>query len=280
MTCEINGVYGLDVVVGFCFLGRYIVLFTMSTSFSSFESLIYIMNSQYDENLPPYYVIKHIDIVVNVIHMMMQYREMQVVVTNVMLQEPIIANGSTIYISVPLVAMLVNLNVALPKEHVKFATNFNIFKNIRTPQQNTSTRQCIINYERGIRPENSDDEDDNNYDDNTPLGVQFTSIQITRIVQLLRLVLMCAHFYQHYTLEHPTPYLKHSDFAPLELAHLIKEKNRKRSRKSNDDDDNTDFTSNKLLCARMNEFVSPSFGTSLVAKAIDSQTIRKRRKNL
>lgn len=193
----------------------------MSTSFSSFESLVHIMNTYYDVTLPPYYVPRHLDIVVNVIHQMVRYKEIEVVVTSVILQEPIVANGDRIFISVPLVAMLVNLNVALPKEQVKFAKNFNIFQNMSNESKvkTSSSSQCVVNYQRGRSA--AVDQADN---EAMPLGVQFTSIEMTRIVQLLRLVTMCAHFYQHYKLKHAPPYTQHKDFDPVELAYLTKEK--------------------------------------------------------
>lgn len=261
----------------------------MSTSFSSFESLVYIMNTQYDPSLPAYYVPQHIEIVKNVIHIMMRHQEMEVVVTNITLQEPIIANRNIIYISVPLVAMLVNLNISLPKEHVKITTNFNIFQNIRPRiRAQNSNRDCVINYQRGIYGNNTN-ADSSEYN-TTPRGPQFTSIEITRIVQLLRIVQMCAHFYQHYTLKHSPPYLRHDDFEPLELAHLTKEKLRKKIKSryghSSSSTYNHESMNDVLQRTKLDSAVGSSFATSLISKAVDvnanngySETHKRRKKS-
>lgn len=191
----------------------------MSTSFDSYESLVYLMNCHYDKNLPSHYTDRHLDIVVSILQLMMSYNEFQCVVTRVPLQEPIVEYGSTIYISVPLVATLINFNVDLPKERITFTRNFNIFQGVKKPKKvKNSLQQCYQNYK------NNDTRANDNDDNRASSAARTSAVEMTRIVQLLRLVMMCAHFYQHHKRRHTPPYLKHDDFDEIELAHITKQK--------------------------------------------------------
>lgn len=242
----------------------------MSTSFASYESLVHLMNCNYDPNLPVYYSDGHLNIVVNILQLMLN--DFECVVTSVPMQEPLVEFGRTVYVSLPLVAQLVNMNVDLPKERVTITRNFNIFQGMRasTRPVKNSIQKCFENYGRG-----DDDDTDADTSNSNVSKSQFSTIEMTRIVQILRLVMMCAHFNQHHKRKHTTPYQRHDDFDELELAYVTREKQKKT--KSNISIPSSTLYARQQCAAA----VGANFGSGLLAaikkeKLTDDESRKKR----
>ncbi|ATY70239.1 GrBNV gp60-like protein [Tomelloso virus] len=154
----------------------------MSISTQSYESIFKLAQAFYDPNMPLYFINEHIDMTCDVILLLLQCKTIKLVKTNMILQEPIVENNNIVYISVPLVAQLVNDCVELPKNNVEFLKDehFDIFKElnygVKTDDSKNQSSNCSIF---------AADED-------------FKPNERIRFIQTLRIILMCGHFYQHY----------------------------------------------------------------------------------
>lgn len=242
----------------------------MSISIDSYESIVNLVCQYYDRNLPVYFTDAHYNITCDVIARLLQKPEFSIVRTRIKLYEPIIENGGVIYISLPLLGMLVNLPVNLPTNNVQFVDNFDIFHGLIPMDPQQTRNQC---YRRAHRPSMSDDstfspsillkpsssssaaalhktkksksikfkrpkkrfgEFDINYmpeqqyqlvmnarknierKNNNDIFGQMSGNEVIRFTQLLRIILACTHFYQHYS--ENIPYNDHTNFKQLEIA--------------------------------------------------------------
>ncbi|AQN78607.1 ACH96210.1 GrBNV gp60-like protein [Kallithea virus] len=210
----------------------------MSVSLDSYESVVKMTCEYYDSEMPLYFNEGHYNIACDIIALLLQKQEFSIVRTNLKLLEPIMENGGVIYMSLPLIALLVNSLVDLPQNSVEFVNNFNIFDGLNMiTEDRSSQRSCYAKANR--RPSSMSsvivrNQNVQNYnkivssaigknvyniepiDDSNNIQ-QFSPTETIRFTQTLRIVLMCAHFYQHYIGN--IPYNDHSTFQALEIAH-------------------------------------------------------------
>lgn len=156
----------------------------MSISTQSYESIINLATRYYDQHMPLYFVYEHIDVTCDIILLLLQRKTIKLVRTMSMLLEPIIENDNIIYISIPLVAFLINAPVELPKNTVEFVKDFDIFKGLDYGVKNEEEQYKCFN------PQSDD------------LG-EFTPHERIRFTHMVRIVFMCSHFFQHYNEKMP-----------------------------------------------------------------------------
>lgn len=217
----------------------------MSVSLDSYESIVQLACLYYDKNMALYYTEAHYRMVCDMLAIVLQKSELTIVRTNVKLCEPILDYHGVIYISVPLVAMLVNLSVKLPKNNVQFVDDFNVFAGlVATKNTEQNTKNCIL---QASRPLSMSGINNIHLIDAAPMlnanthfpgcntklknplasGINeftehnqsldiLTSSELVRFTQILRLVMMCAHFQQHYC--EKIPFTTHKHFKKLEIA--------------------------------------------------------------
>jgi hypothetical protein len=99
----------------------------MSVSYSSWESIVDLASKYYTRDLPIYYSIEHVRLTCTLLTHLLKLRELSYVCTQTVLNEPIYYNKGIIYISIPLLAMLVNKTVEMPKYEVEFLRNVDLF---------------------------------------------------------------------------------------------------------------------------------------------------------
>lgn len=177
----------------------------MSISSQSWESVIDLVNRFYDKHLPLYYTNMHIELTCNVLAMFLNKRNLQVVCTNVSLVEPIQYNSSTVFLSIPLIASLVNRNVDLPPNRVEFINKIDIFDGLK----------ALVNEDVDCTQ--------SSYANTKLLNEQFNDEETIRFTHILRIVIMCSHFYQHYVTK--IPFDSHENFKNIELASVPKQIN-------------------------------------------------------
>lgn len=166
----------------------------MSLSTQSYESILMLASRYYNQHLPLYFANEHIDLVCNILLLLLQEKSLNIVQTTSILLEPIVENNNIIYISIPLLGLLINAPVELPKNTVEFVKDFDIFKGLDYGAKVDESRKSVFNF-------NGDS------DDFTP------SVRI-RFMHMIRLVFACSHFYEHY--QNKTPYTEH----PKSINHL------------------------------------------------------------
>lgn len=153
----------------------------MSVSVSSYESVINLAKSHYDPHMPLYFVPEHIDMALDIILLLLQKKMVNTVRSSLVLPEPIVESQGIIFVSIPLVGMLINEPVELPRNTVEFVKDFNILDGLNYGVENTEPKyKCFNPYSNG------DDFND------------FTPQQRIRFIQTLRIVFMCVRFYQKY----------------------------------------------------------------------------------
>lgn len=138
----------------------------MSISTSSWESLFDLTARFYNPNLPTYFVDDHLDIVCNAIGLLSNCSEYRLVVTNVILHEPIVQYDKVIYLCRPLIALLVNKPVDLPPNRVEFLQNFNIFDSLRNIIEKSRGSKQIRQSSSSSRRSNNDFDDEDTDDGN------------------------------------------------------------------------------------------------------------------
>lgn len=176
----------------------------MSISTESWESTIALVSQIYDKSLPLVYSEEHIDLTCQLLGLFLRKKSFIVVRSTVVLTEPIICFNDVVYISLPLVALLVNKKVDLPPNKVEFVDKVDLFDGL-IPAVQKELPYCIN------KPGYTED----NFNE------QFNIEDTVRFSQILRIVLMCGHFYQHYTKK--IPYTTHDNFKSLEMAYIPKE---------------------------------------------------------
>nr|DBA13120.1 TPA: gp60-like protein [Oryctes rhinoceros nudivirus] len=163
----------------------------MSISVQSYESIVNLAAKFYDPNIALYFVNEHVDLTCDIILLLLQRKTIKLVRTMTMLLEPIVENSGMIFISIPLLAMLINEPVELPKNTVEFVDDFDIFKGLKHGVENTEPKSSLLSCMN-----NNNDE-----------LAEFTPEQRIRFMHVIRIVFMCSHFYQHYVGK--TPYTVH-----------------------------------------------------------------------
>ncbi|AYP97959.1 GrBNV gp60-like protein-like protein [Mauternbach virus] len=218
----------------------------MSISINSYESVIKMACEYYDSDMPIYFCEGHYNIACDIVALLLQKQEFSMVRTNIKLLEPIMEYGGVIYFSLPLIALLVNTLVELPKNSIEYNENFNIFDGLNMITEEKSSRNSCFT-KANSRPNNiaqvlNRNQSAQNYNkiassvvganvynativDDHDMFQQFTPVETIRFTQVLRLVLMCAHFYQHYT--EKTEYTTHRGFKKLEIAKQKSKKNKR-----------------------------------------------------
>lgn len=176
----------------------------MSISTESWESTIALVKQYYDKSLPLYYSEEHFELTCQIIGLFLRKKSFIVVRTSVVLPEPIVCFNDDLYISIPLVALLVNKTVELPPNKVEFVEKVDLFDGL-IPMVQKELPYCLN--KPGYLEENFNE--------------QFNFEETIRFTQILRIVLMCGHFYQHYTKK--IPYTKHKNFKSIEMAYIPKE---------------------------------------------------------
>lgn len=159
----------------------------MSVSTQSYEGLIKLATTFYDPYLPLYYDNLHIDKTCEVLLFLLREKSIKIVTTFNILMEPIVDNKGIIYISIPLLALLINESVELPKNSVDFVEKFDIFEG--------------LDFGANIEKEPP-------FKSSAHDGSDFTPNERIRFSHMLRIVFMCSHFLQHYTSK--TPYTTHN----------------------------------------------------------------------
>lgn len=176
--------------------------FTMSVSASSYESILLLVQTFFDDRIPCYYTDQHTQISIEMIKTLLQEYEYDIVKTQCMMLEPITSKGRYIYISEPMVALLVNKTVQTPPTKIEFIKNFNIFDDldvslsIPDESQEKRIRTCMSSRYNGVE--------------------RFSMRKHVQIVQLLRVAFMVAHFYQHFLSK--IPYHSHEGWVEIECA--------------------------------------------------------------
>lgn len=155
----------------------------MSISISSWESIVDLVSRYYTRDLSPYYTNNHVRLVCTLLLHLMKLKELNYVCTYITLCEPIIYNKGTIYISVPLLATLVNKPVDLPPNNIEFVNGgIDLFDEPLKEQQRQSSNRHRLNRRKRKkfkgdhndiftdaldckRFKSEDDKDDNDNDD-------------------------------------------------------------------------------------------------------------------
>lgn len=175
----------------------------MSISTESWESTITLVKQYYDKSLPLYFSDEHFDLICQIIGVFLRQKSFIVVRTSVVLPEPIVCFNNDIYISIPLVALLINKTIDLPPNKVEFVEKVDLFDGL-IPMVQKELPYCM----------NKASYMDEKFED------QFNFEETVRFTQILRIVLMCGHFYQHYTKK--IPYTTHVNFKSIEMAYVPK----------------------------------------------------------
>lgn len=180
----------------------------MSISVNSWESLVDLVSLYYDRNLPVYFDEKHVLLTCDIIAILLNRRDFPIIKTNVVLNEPIVAYENCIFLSIPLIALLVNKTVDMPPNKVEFVENFNIFDGLK------SFVQTNENLKSTCRTSAADNILNNS-----------STTETVRFTQMLRIMIMCSHFHQHYIKQ--IPFTCHKNFNMIEVAKISKSANKR-----------------------------------------------------
>lgn len=177
----------------------------MSVSLCSIESIVNAANRFYRKDAPLMYSQNyHIDLLLNIIGYMIHERRFQVAVTNVPLIEPIYNFDKMIILSKPLIAYYMNQPVAIDRGKVTLERNVDLFGDLLGRARSEKSTNCAsFDAADAVR-------------DNAERDVLLSEDDIVRFTHTIRLVVMAAHWYQHYSKS--IPYTDHSSFRPIEFA--------------------------------------------------------------
>lgn len=175
------------------------VLKKMSISTKSYESIILLAKSYYNEYAPLYFTDDHVEITCDIILLLLQTKTIRLVKTMIILLEPIVENDGVVYISIPLLAKLINAPIEMPNNKVEIVSKeFDIFESLKfgIELEKSKNEKCF-------------------YSDETV--DEFTPHQRIRFTHMIRIAFMCSHFFQHYS--EKIPYTTHnSSLNHLEMA--------------------------------------------------------------
>lgn len=200
----------------------------MSVTLRSWESVVDTISRFYNKHLPVIYdESEYLPLLIKIIGYTMHEKSINVVTTTVPLPEPIYNLGDTILLSKSLIAYYMNQPVQMDTEKIEIKRDVDLFDDLipsapdQPLQQSRSLVECMGEAEQ------------------------------VRLTFVTRLVLMAAHWHQHYSKS--IRYTDHSAFHPIEFAR----RQRKRTREAfvgggynrgeanganEDDDDDSDYT--------------------------------------
>lgn len=174
----------------------------MSVSLQSYESIVDTANKFYHKNLPLRYSQQdHVPILLNIIGYIMHERTLSVVFTSVQLIEPIYHIDKTIIISKSLLAFYMNQPVRIDNEKVMLKEDVDLFDGLLLGSERPLVDSTCMRLGQA------------------DLTDRFSDDEFVRFTYVLRLVLLVAHWHQHYSKS--IPYKDHSRFRMPELANRI-----------------------------------------------------------
>lgn len=198
----------------------------MSVSLRSVESILEIASRFYRKNLPLAYSQQaHISILLDIIGYVIHELAFPVVITSVPLAEPIFHLDKTIILSKSLIAYYMNQPIITDTGSVTLRRNVDLFDDLfdggggggaeqtattdaktrsatKPPSSSSSSRSTIKT--ACLRANRLD------------LSERFDELEYIRFANIVKLVVMVAHWYQHYAKS--IPYTDHSRFRSFELA--------------------------------------------------------------
>lgn len=184
----------------------------MSVSLRSIESIVNTAERFYSKDAPLIYSQNyHIPLLLNIIGYVMHERQLLVATTTVPLIEPIYNIGKTIILSKSLIALYMNQPIAIDRGTVTLEHNVDLFEDLLsskspdTSGKSPAGRSCY-NFDRAR------------------LNERFDETAYVRFAYVIRLVVMVAHWHQHYTKR--IPYTSHDHFRSIEWASRAKQQRR------------------------------------------------------
>lgn len=178
----------------------------MSVSDSSWESILELAEKFYDRNLKLYYTTDHLDVILKILTYISNVKDVMYVFTRVTLIEPLMTYDNLLYISIPLVAELINLPVNLPQARIKFIKNVNIFESLfKKDVQNHEDCSTVATPSTYYNRQFTD-----------CVKTKFSNDDLVRITHLIRLILMCRHYLVH--IDYGINFQSHKDFPKIECA--------------------------------------------------------------
>lgn len=151
----------------------------MSLAVDSYESVVKLAQSFYDEHAPIIFDDWHLNVMCDILALLLQKKELPIIQTCVILKEIIVEHQNVLYISIPLLAKYINEPVDIPQSSVKFVDAFDVFDAINKPKaceeidrQTYASSNLPIQQYRGLHP-----------------------LQMIRFYRTLRVVLACRRFY-------------------------------------------------------------------------------------
>lgn len=206
------------------------------------DSIMMVIKSCYDPNLPTHYDEEHLRVLRNAISLFTGMRRYNYIETRALIQEPIMFICEAVWFSIPLIAQLVNAPILIDTRIKTIEGSFNPFNGLscrlkgeelysreiddgiveidftsrkrKTPKKNNKpvvydTSSSESEFSGSDNDESCDDDD--NYIDKFNEIVKSTNIETnTRLIQIIRLVMAAHHFAQHKQLNNWT--MSHKDF--------------------------------------------------------------------
>lgn len=226
----------------------------MSVSTASYESIWRIVKHFDNSELPITYTSNYINLICEILCLILGEKKIEYILCLSVLQEPLTFNRGLVHISIPLIAQLINAPVKFAPKEIKIIDQFDIFAELnRTYKEEKKTKKelhlaCIqdgtlrsrrnfIKPSFGCCIDDSDQEETpiikNDEGDmikktgasaekfglfsakRSKLDMRTESDEV-RIIILLRIVIMCAHFKEH--VANKTPFDNHRNFKKIEVA--------------------------------------------------------------
>lgn len=174
----------------------------MSQSIVSWERVAEVSARLYDQNIPTYYTIDHLEQCKNILATITGNKEYSYYISQLPLPEPIINDADDVVVfSEPLIAQLVNAPIEMPTQNVQIVEQFDLFREVKNVQAEELTRQNKSIITANIKKSTPD---------------HFDLSRYVRSVQLRRLVLAAAHYNEHVT-KH-IPFDNHNGFDGFDFA--------------------------------------------------------------
>lgn len=200
----------------------------MSVSLDSWEGVANTVGRYFAKSLPPYYTSRYIEIAVEIIGDLLGKTTYAYVETCVSLPEPIWQDRGVVFLSVPMISLLINQPVRVPQDRVKYVSRFDIFDSVEVydDTRRGSTATSSRHERKKFKKQNAYGTAGAAYvvswtaptfaDRSPPDEFGLDESDVTVLVQTFRLVLMVSHWYQHRTRK--TTYRDHDKFCEIEMA--------------------------------------------------------------
>lgn len=199
----------------------------MSVSLESWEGVADTVARYFSKSMPPYYTSRYIEIAVEIVGDLLGKTSYTYVETSVSLPEPVWQVKNIVFFSVPMMSLFINQPVDLPQDTVKYVSRFDIFDRIEVYDAKSSYDDDDAG--TAARKRKKRDSPPESYDTgyvvnwnatmfagHSPDEFGLNESDATVLVQLFRLVMMIAHWYQH--VSRRTAYRDHDDFHEIEMA--------------------------------------------------------------